>query len=129
MLATDVVEYPQAPADVEQTGLSPDLVLQIANREVRYFLDGALLTTHGEPYYPEDHMSINFNLWFIREGLIDSHERRVYSEDVDWVFHAAGTVLSPAEVDSQVTALRAARVAFRDTVPALQPPLSSPCDL
>jgi hypothetical protein len=96
---------------------------------VRYFLDGALLATHGEPYYPEDHMSINFNLWFIREGLIDSRERRVYSEDVDWVFHAAGTVLSPAEVDSQVTVLRAAGTTFRDTVPALQPPLSSPCDL
>ncbi|HKS58035.1 MAG TPA: glycoside hydrolase family 16 protein [Steroidobacteraceae bacterium] len=105
------------------------LVLQIANHEVRYFLDGALLATHGEPYYPEDHMSINFNLWFIREGLIGSRERRIYTEDVDWVFHAAGSVLSPAEVEKQVTALRAAKVAFRDTVPALQPPLSSPCDL
>ena len=51
------------------------LVLQIANRKVRYFLDGALLATHGEPYYPEERMSINFNLWFIREGLIDSRER------------------------------------------------------
>jgi hypothetical protein len=105
------------------------LVLQIANHEVRYFLDGALLATHGEPYYPEDHMSINFNLWFIREGLVSSRERRIYTEDVDWVFHAAGSVLSPADVEKQVTALRAAKVGFRDTVPALQPPLSSPCDL
>jgi len=104
------------------------LVLQIANHEVRYFLDGELLATHGEPYYPEDRMSINFNLWFIREGLIESRERRVYTEDVDWVFHAAGKVLSPAEVQQQVTALRNGAVAFRDTVPALQPPLTSPCD-
>jgi len=104
------------------------LVLQIANHKVRYFLDGAPLATHGEPYYPEDHMSINFNLWFIREGLIDSREQRVYSEDVDWVFHAAGSVVSPKEVERQVAALRAAKVAFRDTVPALQPALSSPCD-
>ena len=74
-------------------------------------------------------MSINFNLWFIREGLISSRERRVYDEDVDWVFHAAGTVLSPAEVEQQISAFRAAKVAFRDTVPAQQPPLSSPCDL
>jgi hypothetical protein len=73
-------------------------------------------------------MSINFNLWFIREGLIKSRERRSYSEDVDWVFHATGSVLSPAEVQEQVTALRAAGVSFRDTVPALQPALSSPCD-
>ena len=105
------------------------LVLQIANHEVRYFLDGAVLTTHGEPYYPEVHMSINFNLWFIREGLIKSRERRLYDEDVDWVFHAAGTVLSPAGVEQQISAFRAAKVAFRDTVPAQQPPLSSPCDL
>jgi hypothetical protein len=98
------------------------------NREARYLLDGELITTHGEPYYPEDRMSINFNLWFIREGLIDSGERRVYTEDVDWVFHAAGKVLSPAEVVQQVTTLRKSAVAFRDTVPALQPPLMSPCD-
>jgi hypothetical protein len=39
---------------------------------VHYFLDGAPLATHGEPYYPEDLMSINFNLWFIREGPIAS---------------------------------------------------------
>jgi hypothetical protein len=104
------------------------LVLQIANREVRYFIDGSPLAKHGEPYYPEDHMSINFNLWFIREGVLASHERRTYSEDVDWVFHAAGSVLSPTDVEAQVTALRAAKVAYRDTVPAQQPPLSSPCD-
>ena len=104
------------------------LVLQIANREVRYFLDGAALATHGEPYYPEERMSINFNLWFIREGLIESREPRVYTEDIDWVFHAAGSVLSPAEVEQQVTTLRTDGVAFRDTVPATQPPLASPCD-
>lgn len=104
------------------------LVLQIANHKVRYFLDGAPFATHGEPYYPEERMSINFNLWFIREGLIDSRERRVYDEDVDWVFHAAGSVLSPAQVQQQITTLRAAGVSFRDTVPAAQPALSSPCD-
>jgi hypothetical protein len=104
------------------------LVLQIANHEVHYFLDGAPLATHGEPYYPEERMSINFNLWFIREGRLASQERRVYTEDVDWVFHAAGSVLAPSEVERQVTALRSAGVSFRDTVPAAQPPLASPCD-
>lgn len=105
------------------------LVLQVAHPTVRYFLDGKLLATHGEPYFPEDHMSINFNLWFIRDGLIDSSERRVYQEDVDWVFHAAGRVLSPTEVEQQVQQLRASGVAFRDTVPATTPALASPCDL
>jgi len=73
-------------------------------------------------------MSINFNLWFIREGVAAARERRVYTEDVDWVFHAAGSVLTPTEVERQVTTLRTAGVSFRDTVPAAQPPLSSPCD-
>jgi hypothetical protein len=104
------------------------LVLQIANHEVRYFLDGTPLATHGEPYYPEERMSINFNLWFIREGSIASYEQRVYTEDVDWVFHAAASVLAPSEVERQVAALRTAGVSFRDTVPAAQPALSSPCD-
>ncbi|MGH8177693.1 MAG: glycoside hydrolase family 16 protein, partial [Steroidobacter sp.] len=100
------------------------LVLQIANREVRYFLDGQPLATHGEPYYPEEPMSINFNLWFIRDGVIASQERRVYQEDVDWAFHEAGSVLSPAVVEQKVAALRGAGVGFRDTVPAMKPALS-----
>jgi len=104
------------------------LVLQIANHEVHYFLDNEPLATHGEPYYPEERMSINFNLWFIREGVAAARERRVYTEDVDWVFHAAGSVLTPTEVELQVSTLRTAGVSFRDTVPAAQPPLSSPCD-
>jgi hypothetical protein len=104
------------------------LVLQIANREVRYFLDGDMLATHGEPYYPEEAMSINFNLWFIREGLIPSQDSRVYQEDVDWVFHAAGEVLSPAAVEQEVAALRKAGVTFRDTVPTMKPALESPCN-
>ena len=40
-------------------------------------------------------MSINFNLWFIRDGMIKSSERREYQEDIDWVFHQAGTALTP----------------------------------
>ena len=105
------------------------LVLQIADHQAKYFLDGKLLATHGEPYYPESPMSINFNLWFIKEGLIDSNERRVYQEDVDWVFHAAEQVLSPGAVDKKVRELRSAGTAFVDGVPAANPSLPSLCDL
>lgn len=105
------------------------LVLQIERPEVRYFLDGELIATHGEPYFPEDRMSINFNLWFIRGGLIDSSRLRIYQEDVDWVLHEAGRVLSPDAVEQRVEELRAAGVSFRDTVAAADPPLSSPCAL
>jgi hypothetical protein len=104
------------------------LVLQTADREVRYFLDGALIATHGEPYYPEEPMSINFNLWFIRDGLIDSRDARIYRQDVDWVFHQPGVVLSPAQVEEKVAALRTGGEIFRDTVPDLKPALPSPCD-
>lgn len=104
------------------------LVMQLEKPEVRYYLDGKLIATHGEPYFPEEHMSINFNLWFIRQGLIDSTKERVYQEDVDWVFHAAGRSLGPEAVEQQVKKLRAAGISFRDTVPATKPALVSPCD-
>ena len=37
---------------------------------VRYYVDGALFADHGDSYYPETPMSINFNLWFISGGLV-----------------------------------------------------------
>ena len=45
------------------------LVAQVAAGRVRYFVDGAPLADHGDKFYPEVPMSINFNLWFIEEGL------------------------------------------------------------
>ena len=105
------------------------LVLQIGDHKMRYFLDGEPIATHGEPYYPESLMSINLNLWFIKEGRIDSADTRVYEEDVDWVFHDAARTLSPAEVERAVRDLRTAGVTFVDRVPAASPPLPSPCDL
>jgi hypothetical protein len=105
------------------------LVLQVADQQVHYYLDGQLLATHGEPYYPESPMSINFNLWFIAEGLIASKERRVYTQDVDWVFHEAGRVLAPADVDAAVSKLRATGIASRNNVLERNPALASTCDL
>ena len=46
------------------------LVTQVMDQKVRYFIDGKLFVEHGGNYYPEDTMSINFNLWFIRDGMI-----------------------------------------------------------
>jgi len=105
------------------------LVLQVANGTLRYYLDGALLATHGGKYYPDVPMSINYNLWFIDGGQLPPGATRRYHEDVDWVYHQAGAALSPAAVAAQVAKLRKAHVAFRDTVPAESPPLDSPCNL
>jgi hypothetical protein len=104
------------------------LVKQVMNQKVTYFVDGKLFAEHGGEYYPEDTMSINFNLWFIRDGMIKSNERREYEEDIDWVFHQAGVALSPEQVEAAVANMRRKSINFRDTVPAKKPALKSPCN-
>jgi hypothetical protein len=102
------------------------LVAQVAAGRVRYFVDAKLLADHGDKFYPEVPMSINFNLWFIEEGLIASSEPRRYEEDIDWVFFRRDEVLSPEAVEAAVAELRRQQVAYRDTVPPSG--LPSPCD-
>lgn len=104
------------------------LVKQVMNGKVKYFVDGKLFAEHGGQYYPEDTMSINFNLWFIQNGAIKSSERRAYQEDIDWVFHQAGVALSPEQVEAAVAEMRRRKINFRDTVPAKKPALASPCN-
>ena len=104
------------------------LVTQVMDGKVRYFVDGKLFAEHGDKYYPRDIMSINFNLWFIRDGMIKSSEARQYQEDIDWVFFQANTTLSPEQIESTVATLRRKRIPFRDTVPRKVPALESPCN-
>ena len=73
-------------------------------------------------------MSINFNLWFIKDGAAKVQGARSYNEDIDWVFFEAESALTPEEVESRVAALRRRRVGFRDTVTAPVPSLASPCN-
>ena len=109
------------------------LVVQVLKQQVRYFVDGKLFAEHGGNYYPEDTMSINFNLWFIRDGMLKPsdpryQEARQYQEDIDWVFFQANVALTPEQVDSAVATLRRRGVPFRDTVPPKTPALTSPCN-
>jgi hypothetical protein len=104
------------------------LVLQVAGGTLSYFLDGKLIATHGGKYYPEVPMSISYNLWFIQDGQLPAGSVRRYHEDVDWVYHQVGVVLSPQQVTAEVAKLRRGRVVFRDTVPSANPPLDSPCN-
>jgi hypothetical protein len=103
------------------------LVTQVSGGTVRYFIDGTLIAQHGGAYYPDAPMSINFNLWFIADGLTQAEGIREYQEDIDWVFHEAGTLLMPAEVTAKVDELRNTSITFRDTV--LSGIQESPCDL
>ena len=104
------------------------LVTQVSGGKVKYFIDGKPLAEHGGQYYPRSPMSINFNLWFIRDGAVKSSAVRHYQEDIDWVFHEAKNILAPEEVEARVASLRRRSVRFQDTVPAYVPALISPCD-
>jgi hypothetical protein len=104
------------------------LVVQVFEGTVTYYVDGDVLAEASEEYFPEVPMSINFNLWFINGGLLDSDEERAYVEQIDWVFHAADIVLSPEEVEEAVTEMREMDVDYVDSVPPLDPLLDSPCD-
>jgi hypothetical protein len=104
------------------------LVTQVANDKVKYFVDGKLQAEHGERFYPESLMSINFNLWFIKDGLAQGQAVRQYYEDIDWVFHQAGTALTPEEIEPKVASMRRKSIKFKDTVRAPVSALTSPCD-
>lgn len=104
------------------------LITQVGGGRVRYFVDGAEQVEHTGRYYPRSFMSINFNLWFIKDGAAQVQGARSYNEDIDWVFFEAESALTPEEVEARVAALRRRRVSFRDTVTATIPSLASPCN-
>ncbi len=104
------------------------LVTQVSDGRVKYFMDGTPLAEHGGQYYPRSLMSINFNLWFIKDGAVKANTVRHYHEDIDWVYHEAKKALAPEDVEAKVAALRRRSVKFQDTVPAPVPALISPCD-
>ncbi|MCY9669256.1 S-layer homology domain-containing protein [Paenibacillus alginolyticus] len=92
------------------------LVMAISSGEIKYYLDGKLMSTHGGKYYPRTDMSINFNLWFMPEALMGSSDTRTYQMDVDWVYHAKTTVLTPAQVDSIVQNYRSKSIRQVDNI-------------
>jgi len=114
---------------VEDQGGWRTLVVQVKEGRVRYYIDGRLTVEHSGNYYPDAPMSINFNLWFVNGGTSKNRDPRTYQEDIDWVFHEAGVILSPEQVNETVGLLRESTISFLDTVPETTPPLTSPCDL
>jgi hypothetical protein len=106
------------------------LLMQVTPAEVREFVDGRQVAVHEGRNVPVSPMTISFNLWFAVGGTLPTGGApRVYDEDIDWVFHARDQVLSPADVDAQVRALRAGHVTRTDTVPPANPPLPPRCDI
>jgi hypothetical protein len=111
------------------------LVLTVADNKVTYYVDGKLFSEHTSAVYPEDFMSINFNLWFMPKGAdgslgpVDSSEMREYQEDIDWVFFQEGTAITTAEVEAQIADMRSKKVTYVDNVQEQNPALPSPCGL
>ncbi|MGO1049036.1 cellulose binding domain-containing protein [Crossiella sp. CA198] len=93
-----------------------DLVLQVSGGRMKYYLDGHLVADHGDRFYPETPMLINFNHWFI--DLNAAGPDRRYHQQADWIYFARNQVLSPAQVQHQINTHRAAGTHFLDTVPA-----------
>jgi len=102
------------------------LVTQVGRSVVHYFLDGQPFAEHGGKYYPESMMSINFNLWFVRDKLIPATDLRQWTEDIDWVYFRGGRVQSPQDVEATIADLRRRGMFFKDTVPSRG--LTSPCN-
>ncbi|MEV6305994.1 glycosyl hydrolase [Actinoplanes sp. NPDC051861] len=98
-----------------------DLVAQVANGHVVYWIDGVQVGDHGGKYFPRQTMTINWNLWFI-DTATHSGGLSTYIEQVDWVLFAKNQVLTPAQVSSQTASYRSAGTRFADTVAS-----SGPC--
>lgn len=104
------------------------LVMQLHEGRSRWFVDGREVAQHGGRNHPVVAMAISFNLWFSPGGLQPpSAAPRVWVQDVDWVLHAADTVLSPKAVQATVGRLRSQGRFAVDSVPAANPPLASEC--
>lgn len=109
-----------------------DLVMQVSDGSVRYFVDGKKVAEHGGHVYPETPMILDFNIWFID---LDSHTGGVsrYEQEVDYVYYTDREVLATADVTARVEAFRSTGVAHRDDVTAgtctsspIPTPVSSP---
>ncbi|MEW6989721.1 glycoside hydrolase family 16 protein [Colwelliaceae bacterium 6441] len=105
------------------------LVLQVFDNKIKYYINGELYSEHGSDVYPEVAMSLNFNLWFIPEQLVQYPEMRQYHQDVDWVYFNADQNLSYLQVLGEVASLRSANIKQTDKVPDWQPKHESYCGL
>ncbi|MFV2114732.1 carbohydrate-binding protein [Micromonospora sp. LOL_025] len=108
-----------------------DLLFTVSQGRVKYYVDGQLVADHGDRYYPETPMSINFNLWFI-DLVTHTGGRSTYHQQVDWLYFADRQVLTPTEVAARVAGQRSAGTTHTDTVgaggacPTTPPSTSSP---
>ena len=115
-----------------------DVVSQVAGGHVKYYMDGVLVGDHTVddktgtyPVYPRVPMSLNYNLWFI-DTAAHTGGVSTYDEQVDWVYYAKNTVLSPADAVSRAATYRSTGTSHEDTLDAsscpdpITPPTTAP---
>jgi hypothetical protein len=95
-----------------------DLVFTVRDGRVKYYVDGQQVADHGDRYYPETPMSINFNLWFIDLTGRTGSGLASYIQQVDYLYHADREVISTAEAKNRVAAYRASGISHVDSVGA-----------
>jgi endo-1,3-1,4-beta-glycanase ExoK len=62
------------------------------------------------------YMAIDFNQWFPTGSLVNSTTARTWVEQIDWVYHAKDTLLTTAQVESNVASYRAQGIVRLNTV-------------
>ena len=80
-----------------------------------FYVDGVLVYT-ASVYYPAALMAIDFNQWFPTGSLVNSSTPRTWVEQIDWVYHAKDTLLTTAQVESNVASYRAQGIVRLNTV-------------
>lgn len=105
------------------------LLLKVTDNRLRYYVNGKLFADHGPEVYPEVAMSINFNLWFISEQIVQSTEMRQYYQDIDWVYFSQDTTLNTQAITQKVAQLRSKQIQHMDTVNDWRPKLDDYCSL
>jgi hypothetical protein len=103
-------EYPQR-FDGWQT-----VVITVAKGTVTYYVDGQRLFSTGGKYYPRREMQMLFNQWFV-DGELGAPGATLDSAlEVDFVYYARDTVLSPDAAQEQVALLRQSGTARIDSL-------------
>ncbi len=105
------------------------LMIHAMDSTVTYYVDGKEFFKHSERVFPEEPMSINFNLWFVENQLVESKENRFYEEDLDWVFFKKNEALTTTEVEARVADHRSKGSRYVDSVAPWSPVLESECSL
>ena len=97
------------------TGWHTLLVDDADGVNTHFYVDGVLVFT-ASIYYPAALMAIDFNQWFPTGSLVNSSTPRTWLEQIDWVYHAKDTLLTTAQVESNVASYRSQGIVRLNTV-------------